>query len=149
MYIRKYILLTLSHAERGDRSHYTAHFVSGKCRSVFSCQSVIVAKEQHKEGGYHYHVGILNDNASRKTATKRLREAFKEFSGNQLNVKFHKSWTTICEYVFKEDEDPYCWGTTKEGCRERLHPLIFIKIFLLLSLTKSYNRNIILLYNEL
>lgn len=120
-HIRKFILLTLSHAESGDRSHYTSHFVVSKCRSLFNCESVIVAKELHKEKGYHYHVGILNDTASRHTAAKILREAFSEFDGRQLNVSFHKSWNTICEYIFKQDQDPYCWGTTKEQCRERLH----------------------------
>jgi len=95
--------------------------VVSKCRSLFNCESVIVAKELHKEKGYHYHVGILNDTASRHTAAKFLRESFPEFDGRQLNVSFHKSWNTICEYVFKQDQDPYCWGTTKEQCRERLH----------------------------
>lgn len=39
-------------------------------------------------------------------------------------MSFHKSLHTICEYVFKQDQEPYCWGTTKERdtqCRERLH----------------------------
>lgn len=120
-HLRKYILLTLTHAEAGDRSHYTPHFVVSKCRSLFNCESVIVAKELHKNSGYHYHIGILNDTASYHTATKLLRESFPEFDGRQLNVSFHKSWNTICEYIFKQDSDPYCWGTTKEQCRERLH----------------------------
>ena len=119
--IRKYILLTLSHAESGERSHYLPHFVSGKVRSLFNCQAVIVAKELHKNGGYHYHVGILNDTASRRIAAKQLRESFPEFEGRQLNVSFHKSWNTICEYIFKQDRDPYVWGTSKEECQERLH----------------------------
>ena len=119
--IRKYILLTLSHAERGKRSHYLPHLLSDKCRSLFNCQAVIVAMELHKKGGYYYHVGILNDTASRYTATKQLRESFPEFEGRQLNVSFHKSWNTICEHIFKQDRDPYVWGTSKEECRERLH----------------------------
>lgn len=120
-HIRKYILLTLSHAESGERSHYTAHFVVSKCRSLFNCESIIVAKELHKAKGYHYHVGILNDTASRYTAANTLRKSFPEFDGRQLNVSFHKSWNTICEYIFKQDQEPYCWGTTKAQCRERLH----------------------------
>ena len=92
-----------------------------KCRSLFNCESIIVAKELDKDKGYHYHVGILNDTASYNTAAKLLRSSFPEFDGSQLNVSFHKGWNSICEYVFKEDQDPYCWGTTKEQCRERLH----------------------------
>ena len=118
--LRKYILLTLTHAESGERSHYTPHFVVSKCRSLFNCESVVVAKELHKASGYHYHIGILNDTATRYTAARLLRESFREFEGRQLNVSFHKSWNTICEYIFKQDSEPFCWGTTKEECRERI-----------------------------
>ncbi len=110
-----------NHVESGDRRQYTPYFVVSKCKSLFNCESLIVAKELHKEKGYHYHVGIYNDTASRYTAVNKLRESFPEFSGRQLNVSFHKSWATICEYIFKQDQDPYCWGSTKEQCRERLH----------------------------
>ena len=120
-HIRKYILLTLTHAECGDRAHYTPHFVVSKCRSLFNCVSVVVAKELHQSEGYHYHVGILNDTASYHTATKILRKSFPEFDGRMLNVSFHKSWNTICEYIFKQDTDPFCWGTSKEQCFERSH----------------------------
>ena len=120
MYIRQFILLTLSHAESGEMSHYTPHFVLSKCRSLFNCEKVVVVKELHKTRGYHYHVGILNDSATRDTATKLLRKAFPEFEGGLLNVKFHKSWNTICAYLLKEDKNPYCWGTTKEECEERV-----------------------------
>ena len=120
-HIRKYILLTLSHAESAERWHYTPHFVSSKCRSILNCQSVIVAKEYHKAEGYHYHVGILNDTASSHTVTKLFRKAFPEFEGMQLNVSFHKSWNTICAYILKQDKDPFCWGTSKEQCRERYY----------------------------
>ena len=119
-HIRRFILLTLSHAESGDRVHYTPRFVSGKCRSLFNCESVVVAKEQHKSSGYHYHVGILNDTPSCHTGIRVLREAFPEFEGCQLNVSFHKSWNTICAYVLKQDDDPFCWGTTKQKIKERL-----------------------------
>ncbi len=120
-HIRKFIFLTLSHVDSGDRTHYTRHFVVSKCRSLFNCESVIVAKELHKDKGYHYHAGILNDTASYNTAAKLLRCSFPECEGRQLNVSFHKGWNSICEYVFKQDQDPYCWGPTKEQCRERLH----------------------------
>lgn len=119
--LRKFILLTLTHAESGERCHYTPHFVVSKCRSLFNCECVVVAKELHKNSGYHYHIGILNDTATRYTAAKLLRDSFREFEGRQLNVSFHKSWNTICEYILKQDFEPYCWGTTKEECRERIN----------------------------
>ena len=100
--------------------HYTPYFVSSKCRSLFNCESIIVGKELHASKGYHYHIGLLNDTASYNTATKTFCLAFWEFPGRQLNVRFHKSWNTICDYVFKQDKDPYCWGTTKEQPLNRL-----------------------------
>ena len=107
-------------AESGDRVDYTPHFVVSS-RSLFNCESVIVAKQLHKNSGYYYSIGILNHTASYHTATKLLRKSFPEFDGRQLNVSFHKSWNTICEYIFKQDESPFCWGTTKEQCRERIN----------------------------
>ncbi len=44
----------------------------------FYCESIIVATELHQSKGYHYHVGILNDTASRHTAVKILRESQRE-----------------------------------------------------------------------
>ena len=29
---------------------------------------------------------------------------------------------TICEYIFKQDPDPYCWGSRKQEWRQPLHP---------------------------
>ena len=107
--IRRFLLLTLSYAEKSECAHYKPHFVVSKCRSLFNCESVIVPKESHKG---EYHVGILNNTASRYTATKKFREGFPEFEGRQLNLSFHKSWSTVCDYVLKQDPNPFVWGTT-------------------------------------
>ena len=48
--------------------------------------------------------------ASRYTTTKRLREAFSEFDGAQIAVKFDKAWGSLCDYAIKEDEQPLTWG---------------------------------------
>ena len=122
--IRKYLLLTLSHAEVADRVHYTPHFMLSKCRSLFNCESVVVEKKLHVNQGYHYHVGILNDTASCYTVSRILREFFLEFKGRQLkgyNVTFHKSWTTVRVYVFKQNKDALCWETTESLCVKLLH----------------------------
>ena len=120
-HIRKYILLTLTHVGCGETAYYTPHSVVTKCRTLFNCESILVAKKLNKDKGYHYYIGILNDNDSRYTATKVLSEAFPKFEGGQLNVFFHKSWNTTCEYVFKQDSDLFFWGTIKEQCFELLH----------------------------
>lgn len=85
--LRPYILLTLSHAEKRT---IDIKLLMERVRKCFDCRSVIIAKEKHENGGFHYHVGIFNSNASRYTAIKKLREAFPEFDGAQIDVKFHK-----------------------------------------------------------
>lgn len=73
---------------------------------------MVICTEKHKkeEDAYHYHAAIWNENASKHTATKRLREAFHEWDGRSLNVTFHKSLATMYAYVIKEDKNPLIWG---------------------------------------
>jgi hypothetical protein len=110
--LRKFILLTLSHVEqRGDMDRDT---VAARLHKHFICQRVIIAREVHDEGGYHYHCAIQNSSASKNTATKYLRKIFPEFTGAQINVKFHKSWFTMLRYVTKEDKlwDQFVYSDT-------------------------------------
>lgn len=69
--------------------------------ALFDFVSIIIATEKHDEGVFHFHVGILNNNASRHTATKKLRGAFPEFEERQCNASFHKGWGTIFAYLTK------------------------------------------------
>ncbi|KAG6588546.1 hypothetical protein SDJN03_17111, partial [Cucurbita argyrosperma subsp. sororia] len=96
-------------------------------KGVFVCRSIIVATtESHEEEGLHYHVGVLTE-ASRWTVVKFVRNAFKEWEGSSIDVKFHKeAWSTVVQYVLKEDRSPYVWGEFTEGdfmelvhCRSR------------------------------
>lgn len=75
-------------------------------KELFECISIVVAKERHSEEGYHYHIGVINSDASRYTATSKIREAFPEFEGRQCNVSFQKGWNSICRYVTKQDNEP-------------------------------------------
>ncbi|CBI19610.3 unnamed protein product, partial [Vitis vinifera] len=45
----------------------------------------------------------------RYTTTKRLREAFSEFDGAQIVVKFNKAWGSLCDYAIKKNEQPLTW----------------------------------------
>ena len=73
-----------------------------------SCTTIIVAKEEHSEKGHHYHMGILMEKGiQRKRAPRTRRETFPEFEGAQFLVSFNKAWTSICEYILKEDPNPY------------------------------------------
>lgn len=74
-------------------------------------REIIVSREEHEEGGYHFHVGVLlGIGILSKRAPKLFREIFPEFEGAQLHVSFHKSWVTVCKYLLKEDADPFFWG---------------------------------------
>lgn len=108
-HIRKYLLLTLSHSERRNIS---SQEIIEKIHNLFKCKQIIVAQELHQDHGTHYHIGILNESASRYTAAKLLRKTFPMFDGKQINVTFHKGWNTICHYLLKQDKTPACWGTS-------------------------------------
>lgn len=69
-----------------------------------------MSTEKHKEGGFHYHIGVWNGNASRNTVVAVVRRMFPEFEGRQCNVSSHKGWNTICRYLLKQDECPVVWG---------------------------------------
>lgn len=43
---------------------------------LFTFRSLVVATETHEDGGYHYHVGVLNENASRYKCFKQIRALF-------------------------------------------------------------------------
>ena len=76
-----------------------------------------MAQERHNEQGkkgFHYHVGVLNKNASKKNYQKVVRRAFPEFEGRTLYVQSHRPWGSVCKYVTKEDKKPLLWGHTLE-----------------------------------
>lgn len=77
---------------------------------LFTCRSIVVATETHEDGGYHYHVGVLNENASRYKCFKQIRALFPEFEGRQINVKVHKGWGIICRYIPKMEKNKVVWG---------------------------------------
>lgn len=118
--LRPYILLTLSHAEAEKRNNVTPKVIVERITEVLTCNAIIVTKEDHQAGGFHFHIAIESKNASRNTATRLLRDTFTEFEGAQCSVKFHKSWATLCAYVTKQDKNPYLWGQyTMEQIKEQ------------------------------
>lgn len=119
--MRKYILLTLSRADKEGRAALDKKEIADRIRGCFSCISIIVAREQHEEIGHHFHIAIRNICATRDNAPKKLRKAFPEFEGAQMLVTFHKAWATACQYVMKEDPKPLVWGEdTVETIKEML-----------------------------
>lgn len=114
-FIRRFILITLSHSESRDISRDE---ILKRILNTFVCQSVIVAQEIHHEGGTlkhpplgrHFHVAVLNENASKNNATNLIRRLFPEFEGRQCHVAFHRAFATMCKYVTKDDSAPLVWG---------------------------------------
>lgn len=82
-----YILLRLSHAE--GRPTANPEWVRDRLRELFDCRAILVAKESNSESGYNLHAGILNRDASKNTALKRIRRVFPEWEGRTLDVQFH------------------------------------------------------------
>lgn len=115
---RRFILLTLSHNEtRG----LTKDQVHERISTKFTIIRSICATEQHTEGGHHFHYAFENTNASKNTATKIIRDLFPEWDGMHLDIKFHKSWTTMAKYVTKEDKNFSIYGDyTRELLDEEL-----------------------------
>lgn len=101
---RRFILLTLSHNELQERS-LTKDVVHQRIEQRFHVVRAIACTEQHQEGGHHFHYAFENTDASKNTATKVLRSTFPEWDGMSLDIKFHKSWTTMAKYVTKEDKN--------------------------------------------
>ena len=79
--MRKFILLTLSRAEREDRKGIDKAEILGRVVRCFQCISVVVVREEHQNEGNHFHVGIKKTNARKNNATKVLRT---------LNLRAHK-----------------------------------------------------------
>lgn len=106
--LRPFILITLIHVEK--RKEVSITLVNKRIINLFQCKSIIIATENHEEGGKHYHVGIWAYDASKNTLRNKIRKAFKEWEGRAIDVSLHKGWGSICKYILKEDQKPEVWG---------------------------------------
>ena len=79
--LRRYLLITLNHAERGNRSLVTTENIIARLTARFNCKSIIICTEDHNKFGYHKHIGVWNETASKNTLQRVIREAFPEFEG--------------------------------------------------------------------
>ena len=105
--LRLYISITLSHAEKGV---VTQDEVVNRLRRALKCKCIVVSKEKHSAGGFHFHVAVKN---AKHNAAKIIRSIFPEFDGVQCEVS--KGWG--CAYLTKEDKSPLVWG---EYTREQI-----------------------------
>lgn len=118
-HLRPYLLVTLSHAERGERAKITKEECARRIRDIFDCKAILVAKEAHttEPGTFHYHICIHCTNASRYTYLQKIRKAFPEFDGASIDVATHQSFSTAIAYATKNDEergDPIDWDLVRE-----------------------------------
>jgi len=110
---RRYILVTLSRADATkERAAIKRQEIVLRVEKALKCFSILVAREHHAEQGHHhFHVGILMEKGLHRFLAKRtFRKLFPEFDGAQLNVSFHRAWTSVCKYAMKEDKEPIVWG---------------------------------------
>lgn len=75
-------------------------------------KTIIISTEPHRDGGLHYHVGVLTT-VSRHTAAKELRSVFSEWDGMSFDLTFHKGWAVICWYLTKADKNFDVWGDSR------------------------------------
>lgn len=108
--MRPYFMITLSHAERGDRARLDKLECAKRVRELFDCRTILVSKEAHQDAGYHFHIAVLANNASRYTFVRKIREKFPEFDGASIHVSVGKCFITLLAYGTKEDPEPYVWG---------------------------------------
>lgn len=111
---RRFILLTLSHNEQDGRG-LTKDQVHERVAKTFNILRAICCTENHEEGGHHFHFAFENTDASKNTATNKLRALFPEWPGMHLDIKFHKAWTTMAKYVTKEDKSYSIYGDYDEA----------------------------------
>lgn len=104
---RPFLLITLAHAETRNISEKEVLERVLKC---FGCTAIVVAKETHQDNGFHFHIAVHTKDASRYTASKKIRAIFTQFEGRQCDVQFKKAWAPMCAYVTKENKEPLVWG---------------------------------------
>ena len=102
--LRKFIRITLSHNEKDSRC-LTRDAVHNRVSGLFTVVRAICAKESHEDGGHHYHYIFENTNASKNTATRKIRDCFPEWDQGHIDVKFHRGWGTMLKYATKEDPE--------------------------------------------
>lgn len=118
-HIRNFLLITLTHAEREARSAVTREIIKARILELYDkTKIIIIAKEQHEDGGFHYHAGLFTT-VSRHRAEKMLRSAFPEWEGMAIDLKMKRGWPVICAYVTKEDRDFLVWGASQEEIWEQ------------------------------
>lgn len=109
---RKYVLLTLSMADATPpRVSVSKEDIIKRITRMFTCKSIVIAKEEHMTKGSHFYIGILIERGvHRKAAPRELRNIFPEFYGGQLHVVYYKAWATILKFLLTEDSQPFIWG---------------------------------------
>lgn len=124
-HIRQHILITLSHAESVDIS---LPDLMRRIPGAFVIEKMVGCTEKHAEGGHHYHIAVHAPSASKHTATKIIRSLYPEFDGRGINVKFHKCWLTMLQYVTKEDPNwmnniygDYCADDARDELKSRVN----------------------------
>lgn len=110
-------MVTMIHTERNNRDRVTVQIIGTRFEVLFHRNAIVISTEMHKDGTYHHHVGISNENASKNISgdlerqlVERIRAKFPEWEGRSINVSTQRSWKGILAYVTKFDKNPYILG---------------------------------------
>lgn len=113
-YHRRYLLITLAHAEKRG-------FGQGEEASLLVKLLLLPRKCIRKRAMiFHYHIGVMNSDASRWTFRKKIRAIFPEWEGMQIDITPHKAWGSLCTYLCKEDKEPMLWGIRMEDVNKAI-----------------------------
>lgn len=118
------ILITLNHINLNNRKNkfpdklsvlnfFKSYFL--ELTNVIYC---VVASELHKDGDFHYHIGIKTSGISERYFFKKLRLKLIEFDGRSFDIQFKKGFNIIAQYLIKEDEEPLTFGISLEELKD-------------------------------
>lgn len=94
----------------GDKASIDQTECVKRVRLLFDCQTVLVAKEELRDGGYHFHVAVPFAEAARYTFRSRIRSVFREFTDPPLEITLCYSQTQLLLLCTEFDNDPFASG---------------------------------------
>lgn len=109
-HIRQHIMVTLSHNEKDERPNVTIEDIAKRFQGLYECRQIVISTEPHKDGKFHHHIAINNNNVSKNNLVEKVRAAFPELIGYAVHVSGQRSWKGVLSYITKVDKKPYTWG---------------------------------------
>ena len=104
-HIRKYALLSLTKLEQRDNRDLTPERISDRIRDAFRCVVCVVVAQAKTTDAIH--IGIFNTGISKNVGQIQIKKLFTECN---CSVKFFKGLGSFCDFLIKEDKEPFVRG---------------------------------------